>query len=405
MKSKFPLALMETRSTLWAMVTNTPNHGPLPVLGILGGGQLAKMTALAASNLGCKVAILDKFTKNPTELVCGDVQSGDWDDSETLKSFAARVDVVSLENEFVDAESIASVEATGSKVLPGADTLRTVQDKWTQKTCLQEAGLPVPAFRAIETASELSSCGNDFGWPLVLKQRRDGYDGKGNATVHNLEEAKTAFALLSSQSAVMAEKFCPFESELAMMVTRAESGESVAYPVVETVQKDHICHVVRAPAGISSELTERVRQTVTAAVAAFNGIGTFGVELFLLPGDEIVINEMAPRVHNSGHYTIEACVTSQFENHVRAIMGWPLGSPEMLAPAAVMINLLGTAEGDAWPHGYDKAMAVSGAHIHVYGKAKSKPGRKMGHVTALGTTVTAAEKTARTAADALQFGG
>ena len=129
------------------------------------------------------------------------------------------------------------------------------------------------------------------------------------------------------------------------------------------------------------------------------------VTIFSVPGDEIVINEMAPRVHNSGHYTIEACVTSQFENHVRAIMGWPLGSPEMLAPAAVMINLLGTAEGDAWPHGYDKAMAVSGAHIHVYGKAKSKPGRKMGHVTALGATVTAAEKTARTAADALQFGG
>jgi 5-(carboxyamino)imidazole ribonucleotide synthase len=387
------------------MANGIPEKDHLPVLGILGGGQLAKMTALAASNLGCKVAILDKFTKNPTELVCGDVTSGDWDDPAALKRFAARVDVVSLENEFVDADSITAAEAAGNKVLPGADTLRTVQDKWTQKTCLQEAGLPVPAFRAVASADELSACGDDFGWPLVLKQRRDGYDGKGNATARNLDEAKKAFASLSAHSAVMVEKFCPFERELAMMVTRSESGESVTYPVVETVQKDHICHVVRAPAAVSQELVERVRQAVTAAVDAFNGVGTFGVELFLLPNEEIVINEMAPRVHNSGHYTIEACMTSQFENHVRAVMGWPLGSSEMLAPAAVMVNLLGAAEGDAWPHGYDQALAVPGAHIHVYGKAKSKPGRKMGHVTALGQTVEEAEKTARAAADALQFGG
>ena len=377
----------------------------LPVLGILGGGQLAKMTALAASNLGCKVAILDKFTKNPTELVCGDVQSGDWDNPENLKAFAARVDVVSLENEFVDADAIAAAESAGHKVLPGADTIRMVQDKLTQKTTLQEAGLPVPYFRAISSADELAACGEEFGWPLVLKQRRDGYDGKGNATAHNLNEATEAFASLSARGAVMAEQFCPFERELAMMVTRSESGDCVTYPVVETIQKDHICHLVRAPASLSPDLAGRVQEVVIRAVQAFNGVGTFGVELFLLPGEDIVINEMAPRVHNSGHYTIEACKTSQFENHVRAVLGWPLGATEMLAPAAVMVNLLGVADGDAWPHGYVDALQVEGAHVHVYGKAKSKPGRKMGHVTALGNTVEEAEQTARAAADALQFGG
>jgi 5-(carboxyamino)imidazole ribonucleotide synthase len=188
------------------------------------------------------------------------------------------------------------------------------------------------------------------------------------------------------------------------MITRSADGKMVNYPVVESVQKDHICHVIRAPARIDDALAREAIELARKAVTTINGVGTIGVEMFLTEDKRIILNEMAPRVHNSGHYTIEACECSQFENHVRAILGLPLGSTRMVAPAAVMINMLGEEQGTGYPVGIEQALAVKGAHIHVYGKTTTNLGRKMGHITALGLDIKQAEQTANQAADCIRFG-
>jgi 5-(carboxyamino)imidazole ribonucleotide synthase len=193
--------------------------------------------------------------------------------------------------------------------------------------------------------------------------------------------------------------------ELAVIVTRGQDGTTVTYPVVETVNREHICHVVKAPAAVSAPVAAEAARIARAAVEAIGGVGSFGVELFLLAGDKLLLNEIAPRVHNTGHYTIEACLCSQFENHIRAVLGWPLGSPGMIVPAACMVNLLGYAEGSGVPVGLSDALKVPGTHIHVYGKTRSERGRKMGHITVLGESVEHAYARAQEAADYLRFGG
>jgi len=315
------------------------------------------------------------------------------------------VDVVTLENEFVDADSLAALEKFGHKLWPTSATIRLVQDKLLQKQALEKAGLPLPKFRAVDDKHAIMEAAKEFGWPMVLKKRRNGYDGKGNFTLRSAADIDEAWKQLGGdKNSLYVEAFCPFTMELAVMITRSQTGEIASYPLVETIQHNHICHVVKAPASVSSPVATRAVEVARKAVETVGGVGSVGVELFLTRDGQILINEMAPRVHNSGHYTIEGCVCSQFENHVRAVLGWPLGSTEMLAPAAVMVNMLGAGKGTGAPLGISKALAVSGAHIHVYGKSISAPGRKMGHVTALGKTVDEALGIARKAADLIQFG-
>lgn len=378
---------------------------PAPTIGIVGGGQLARMTAQAAFKFGCEVVILERKEASPAAKQTHKTLIGDWDDPAELLKLAAQVDVVTLENEFVDANALAELEKHGHAVWPTAACIRTVQDKLWQKQKLAEAGLPLPAFRDTPTPAALEAAAKEFGYPLVLKKRRNGYDGKGNATVKTALDLEHAWHLLEGQkNALFAEAWCPFVKELAVMVTRSLDGREVSYPVVETVQHDHICHIVKAPAPVAWETAVRAADIARRAVAAVGGVGTFGVEMFLLKDGSVVINELAPRVHNSGHYTIEACVCSQFENHVRAVLGWPLGSTAMLAPAAVMINLLGASSGSGKPHGLEKALKIEGAHPHIYGKASSAKGRKLGHLTALGPNVETALATAQRAAELIRFG-
>jgi 5-(carboxyamino)imidazole ribonucleotide synthase len=200
------------------------------------------------------------------------------------------------------------------------------------------------------------------------------------------------------------ESFCPFVMELATILTVGRDGPVAGYPVVESEQRDHICHLVRAPAVLPPGIYQQAEEVAQRAVAAVGGVGSFGVEMFLAPDGRVLVNELAPRVHNSGHYTIEGCATSQFENHVRAVLGLPLGSTDLRARTAVMVNLLGNARGPGWPSGVADALAVPGIHLHVYGKSESRPGRKMGHVTALGADLAETEARARRAAAALLFG-
>jgi 5-(carboxyamino)imidazole ribonucleotide synthase len=374
-------------------------------LGIIGGGQLAKMTACAAAQLGCRVVILERQPEFPAGSVAARTLIGDWNDPDSLLDLAALADVVTLENEFVDAGALAVLEERGHTLWPSATTLRLIQDKLVQKRTIAEAGLPVPRMRAVERVEEVAPLAGEWGWPLLLKARRNAYDGKGNATVRTFADTAAAWGRLGGEAGnpLFAEQFCPFTHELAVIVTRRRDGEAVTYPVVETVQRDHICQAVRAPAAVAPEIAERAAALARRAVETVGAVGSFGVEMFLLADGQLLINELAPRVHNSGHYSIEACVCSQFENHVRAVLGWPLGSTVLRSPAAAMVNLLAAAEGPGRPLGVEEALRVPGAHVHLYGKTRSAPGRKMGHVTALGATADEALALAQRAADCLRF--
>lgn len=380
--------------------------GPFPVrLGIIGGGQLARMTAIAALPLGCEVIVLEKNQHSPAARLSPDSVVGDWADSQTLLKFAERCQVVTLENEFVDAEALKILEAAGHKVFPSAACLALTQDKLKQKETLQAAGLEVAPFAPVGSPEEIVSAAERFGWPLLLKTRRNGYDGKGNFTVRTADEVAAAWkALDGDRNALMVEAFYPFIKELAVIITRGRDGGTAVYPVVETVQRNHVCHLVKAPAPVPIEVAAKAAELGRRAVEAVGGVGSFGVEMFLAASGEIVINELAPRVHNSGHYTIEACDCSQFENHVRAVLGWPLGNPLMVAPAAVMVNLLGTQRATGQPRGLNRALQLCGARVHLYGKLMSGAGRKMGHITVLESSVEKAQAIAERAANEINFG-
>jgi len=373
-------------------------------LGIIGGGQLAQMTTQAAISLGLETAVIERKSDSPASRLTHHHVHGDWSDEAILRQFAELCDVITLENEFVDAQLLAQLEAWGKVVLPSAHTLGTVQDKLRQKQAMQSVDIPLPDFAGVETPADVRAAADQFGWPLVLKSRRDGYDGYGNATLHGPEDVEAAFMQLQgAKGALLVEGWVPFVRELAVMVLRGRDGETRTYPVVETVQRDHICHVVRAPAAISDGVRDQARQIVLKAVEAIDGVGVFGVELFELQDGRVLYNEIAPRPHNSGHYTIEGCVTSQFENHIRAVLGWPLGSTELVRSAAVMVNVLGTFQGDAPADAAAPALAMPDAHVHIYAKRDVRPGRKMGHVTALADTVDVAEAIAHQAADLVKL--
>ena len=387
------------------MSTNYEKEGRLPLIGIIGGGQLARMQAQAASRLGCQVRTLEKTADCPAASVVHDHKVGDWNDPDTLIEWAKGCDLITLENEFVEAESLAKLEESGFPVIPTSATMAAVQDKWIQKQRLKEQGLPVPVFESVSSQECIKKFGEKLGWPLVLKKRKQGYDGKGNATIRNPESIQEAWSAMGSgKYPLYVEAFCPFVKELAVMVVRSVSGDHTEYPVVETVQKNHICHVVTAPCSIDAAQQRKASALARSAIEAVQALGCFGVEMFLTREGEILINELAPRVHNSGHYTIEACPCSQFENHIRSILGWPLGDTSLVKPAAVMINLLGVGEGPPLPQGINEALQNADVHLHIYGKSDSRKGRKMGHLTLIGDHMEETTQQAISLASQLVFG-
>lgn len=361
-------------------------------IGILGGGQLARMTIEAASELGIDVVIADLTSGSPAARVARSevVFPHGWIDDDALSLLASLAPTITLESEFVDATVLERLEALGSDVCTTPASLRIVQDKLLQKQALRNAAIPVAPFRQIGHPDDVRGIGYDFEWPLVLKSRRDGYDGYGNALV--LREADVLAACESlgwPERQLFAEAFVEFERELAVIVVRGFDGQEIVYPVVETEQDPelHICRTVLAPAPIPPDIAHAAAEMGRSAVRAVGGFGTFGIEMFQLRDGSVIVNELAPRPHNSGHYSIEACETSQFANHVRAVLGLPLGEPTMRAPCAVMVNLLGHGGSLPGRRQIAAALAVPGAHLHLYGKLVSRPGRKMGHVTVLGDSI------------------
>jgi 5-(carboxyamino)imidazole ribonucleotide synthase len=389
-RSHHPPALLQVPAT------------PTPKIGIVGGGQLARMTAMAAGQFGCEVVVLERQDDFPAHSLDTHALIGDWNDPEWLLKLASQVDVVTLENEFVNGDALAALREHGHALLPSAETIMLVQDKLQQKRTFLAAGLPLPQFADAPTPESIAS----FGFPAVLKTRRNGYDGKGNATIESAGDVPAAWARLNGGGqGLYVEEWCPSVKELALIVTRKLDGDVVSYPVVETINREHICHLVHAPASIPLETASAATELAVRAVTAVGGVGSFGIELFMLADGRLLINEIAPRVHNTGHYTIEGCVTSQFENHIRALLGLPLGSTRMVAPAACMVNLLGYADGSGVPVGLSQALKVPGAHIHIYGKKQTRRGRKMGHITVLAGTIDEAHDLAQQAADCIHFGG
>lgn len=374
-------------------------------LGILGGGQLAQMLTQAAISLGIETAIFERFADSPASRLTKHDVVGDWHDDAALARFAAMCNAVTLENEFVDASIAAKLEDKFNlPVYPSSRMLAQVQDKLIQKHTMRAAGVPVPEFQEVESLEQVYSFAAQFGYPVVLKARRDGYDGYGNVTINTAEDVPDAWARLSAGGRkLLVEAYVPFVRELAVMILRGRDGEIRCYPVVETVQQNHVCHVVRAPAPVPAETAQQAGQIARKAVGAIGGVGVFGVELFELACGDLLYNEIAPRPHNTGHYTIEACVTSQFENHIRAVMGLPLGSTEMITPAAVMVNLLGTRDGEANSDAIASVLGVPDVHLHLYGKRQVRRGRKMGHITVLSNTVDEAETVARHAASLVKL--
>lgn len=387
------------------MLKSIYNQEKTFTLGILGGGQLAKMIASSAYKMGLNISIIEGHTDSPAgDMTKNDFSSG-WNDKSALDEFIESADVITLENEFIDPEILDYISKKRS-VYPSPDTMRLVQDKFIQKETFKNYGLPVPYFEKIDSEEDLHSFGEKRGFPFVLKARKYGYDGYGNATIfskENISEAWNKFYNPDTKRDLMAEEFVDFTNELAVLVARNTNGQTEVYPCVETVQYRHICHEVIAPAEISDELQNKARQIALKCVNSISGVGIFGVEMFLTTSGEILINEIAPRPHNSGHYSIEACYTSQFENCLRAVCGLPLGLSKMITPAAVMINLLGQRDGIGVPDRISEVLLHRKISLHLYNKKQSRIGRKMGHITALGNNQQEARTLAKSAADAVEW--
>ena len=369
-----------------------------PCVGVMGGGQLGRMMAIAGIPMGIRFKFLSPHPAGPIEHL-GEVVIGDWQSPDVLKSFAEGCDVITVESEWAPAEQLAPLLPPAFPLWPAPQTLKIIRDKGIQKSTLKEAGLPVPEFICCHTLEEAHTAARILKYPLLVKRFRGSYDGYGNMTVKNSEELVEAWSALAQEDGALLEAWVPFKSELSVLVARTPDGAHCIYPVAYTEQKDHRCHAVEVPAVLPNDVTSRAKEVALEAVRTVGGVGLTAVELFEMEDGAILINELAPRPHNTGHYSIEGCYASQFENHLRGILNWPLGNPALRQPAATMVNVLGIRESEhVSARGLEKALGVPDTHIHIYAKKSVRPKRKMGHVTSTGNDVKVARARAEQAA-------
>ena len=345
---------------------------PGGAIGILGGGQLGRMLALAAARYGLKVHVYAPEGDSPAFDVAAERTCAPYEDEAALTRFARSVGAVTFEHENVP-RLTAEIVGRHAPLHPSATALATTQDRLVEKSFVAGLDLPTAPFRAVASEDELVEAVARIGRPAVLKTRRFGYDGKGQVLVEPETDLSQAWGALWGAPCIL-EGFVPFEREVSVVAARAESGEFAAYDLCANEHRDHVLSLTRVPAGVPTA-TEREAVAIARRIAeALDYVGVLAVEMFLV-GERVVVNEIAPRVHNSGHWTIEGAVTSQFEQHMRVVCGWPLGSVRRLG-GVEMRNLIG-ADLDAW----GEELAVKDAHLHLYGKDEARPGRKMGHVT------------------------
>lgn len=352
---------------------------PGAAVGVLGSGQLGRMFAIAARRMGYRVHTFSPDEDTPTGQVADVEITAAYDDLDAVRRFAAGVSVVTFEFENVPAAT-AEAAAEHAPVRPAGAVLHTTQHRLREKTFLERAGFPLTPFRAVESNEDLAGAVAELGCPAILKTADFGYDGKGQVRIENAEGAQAAWESIGKAPAVL-EKFIRFEREVSVVAARGADGTCVDWGVIENRHRNHILDVSLAPAQVTEEVAKRAREIAHSVLEELDVVGVLCVEFFVEPGGGLRINELAPRPHNSGHLTFDASVTSQFEQQLRAVCGLPLGSTELLRPAA-MANLLG----DLWEAGepdWDAALRSPAVKLHLYGKLAPRPGRKMGHLTAL----------------------
>lgn len=372
--------------------------GPTARVGMVGGGQLARMTQAAAIALGVELHVLDGHAA-PAAAAGARLVPGSAVSADDLARLAAEVGVVTFDHELAAPGALAELAERGAVIRPRPETKALAQDKLRMRRVLtEELGLPAPAFAPVAEPGAVAAFAAERGWPVVLKAIHGGYDGRGVRVVATAAEAGEALDAFGG--CALAEAHVAIDLELAAIVARAaDTGEVRAYPVVETVQVDGMCREVVLPARVPAKVAARAEALAIELAVGIELEGLLAVELFLT-GGELVVNELALRPHNSGHVTLDGCATSQFEQHLRAVLGWPLGATHALAPAAATVNVLGPPDGSDPGARIARALAVDGARIHLYGKAP-RPGRKLGHVTALADDAAAALAVAREAAGIL----
>ncbi|WP_159007708.1 5-(carboxyamino)imidazole ribonucleotide synthase [Bradyrhizobium sp. S69] len=349
---------------------------PGDTIGILGGGQLGRMLATAAARLGLRCRVFSPDPDSPAFDVVMDATCAEYADVEALELFAADVDIITYEFENVPAAS-AMILAARRPVLPNRKILETTQDRLAEKDFVRQLGIGTADYADVSSVASLRAAIARIGLPAVLKTRRFGYDGKGQSIIREGDDPEQIWEDLATKSAIL-EAFIPFEREISVIAARSAGGQVECFDVTENEHADHILKTSRAPAAISDALAAQARGIAEKIATALNYVGVLAVELFVVAGDggpKLLVNEIAPRVHNSGHWTLDGASISQFEQHIRAIAGWPLGKPVRHGPVT-MTNLIGDEIND-----YERWLTVPGATVHLYGKGAPRPGRKMGHVT------------------------
>lgn len=347
------------------------------------------MLASAAQSLRLKLVVQTPSSSDPATALATETIWGAIDDVQATTALAQCTQVITFENEFVNLEALWPLAQQGVLFRPSLDSIAPLLDKYEQRCYLRQLGLPTPEFAAWEGMGTVL-----FDFPVVLKTRRHGYDGQGTMMIWDQPTFKKTLAKLQT-SDILLEEYVPFERELAVIAARSLSGEIVIYPVVETQQENQVCKRVLIPADLNPQMIAQVQAIAQTLLDNLNAVGVFGIELFLTSSGQVLVNEIAPRTHNSGHYTIDACQTSQFEQHLRAVCGLPLGSPALVSPGAVMVNLLGYEYAESsYLSKRQYLAAIPQSHVHWYGKTQSRPGRKLGHVTVLLDDPTQAESVA-----------
>jgi 5-(carboxyamino)imidazole ribonucleotide synthase len=366
-------------------------------VGMAGAGQLARMTFQAAADLDVRMQVLAGTADDAAVRAGAPYRLGPPDDLAALRTIARSADVLTLDHEHVPIQVLERLVADGHVVRPGPRAVRLAADKLHARRDLQAAGFPVPRFAEVHDVAGVAALAERTGWPVVVKARGGGYDGRG---VHVVRDVHEAAAVLAAGGAWLAEEHVDLGSEVSVLLARRPGGETAVYPLAETTQVDGICRELTLPALLDPQLELDARE-LGIAIAEHAGVcGVAAIELFVTTGGGLLVGELAVRPHNSGHATIEACRTSQFHNHLRGILDWPLGDPGLRVPAAAMVNVLGAGDGRTTSR-LPRALAVPGAAVHLYGKAE-RAGRKLGHVTATGPDPQAALQIARAAASELQ---
>ncbi|TAM61438.1 5-(carboxyamino)imidazole ribonucleotide synthase [bacterium] len=377
---------------------------PEATIGILGGGQLGRMLALDAKRMGYRVAMLDPTPNSPCGQIADQQVVASYGDLAAVQRLGVMCDAVTYEFENVDVRAVELLEGSGVRIAPGSRALRVAQHRLREKRFLRDQDIAVTPFAAVTTADDLTSAGEHVGYPAVIKTAAGGYDGKGQAVVHTRAQALQAFERLRGRELIW-ERFAPFTRELGIICARSESGQMVTYPLTQNIHEENILAFSVVPAGVPAPVEERAREIAQRIALGLDFVGTFCVEFFLLPDGELLVNEIAPRPHNSGHYTIDACTLSQFEAQLRAICDLPLPAPR-LTSSAVMVNILGSGSGDRLL-GIPELLSDPAVSLHLYGKRQALARRKMGHFTLLrdpGTPPAQLLQTAREARKRLSWG-